>query len=53
MLVFTILGKIITKTCSINKFKISAPDFSYIEVWCTDQNSYYLETEDRINLVIK
>ena len=28
------------------------PEFSYIEVWFTDQNSQPLEIEDRINLTL-
>ena len=27
-------------------------EFSYIEVWCTDQNSEPLETEDNINITL-
>ena len=28
------------------------PEFSYIEVWFTDQNSNLLETEDKINITL-
>ena len=31
--------------------KIFNSEFSYIEVWFTDQNSQPLEIEDRINLI--
>ena len=27
-------------------------EFSYIEVWCTDQNSKPLEIEDKINITL-
>ena len=27
-------------------------EFSYIEVWCTDQNSKALDIEDKINITL-
>ena len=27
-------------------------EFSYIEVWCTDQNSEPLETKDKVNITL-
>ena len=32
--------------------KIFNSEFSYIEVWFTDQNSKSLEIEDRINITL-
>ena len=32
--------------------KIFISEFSYIEVWCTDQNSKPLEIEDKTNITL-
>ena len=32
--------------------RIFSSEFSYIEVWCTDQNSKLLEIEDKLNITL-
>ena len=46
-------GQLITTTShSLTMLKTTDAEFSFIEIWCTDQNNRPLEIEDNVNITL-